>query len=85
MIIIPFRELAPETLDALLQEIVTRDGTDYGDIEVAVAQKVGQVKQLLQSGVACLCYDEASESCNVLAATEVKRLMAESDGGNLFS
>ncbi len=79
MQIIPFSEIAPDTLSALLEELVTRDGTDYGEIEVSVEQKVERVLQQLRSGEACLCYDDATESCNVLAVDEAKRLMVESN------
>lgn len=74
MVIIPFNELAPDTLHALLEELVTRDGTDYGELELSVPQKVAQVLGSLRSGEACLCYDEVSESCNLLPAVEAKRL-----------
>ncbi|MVD31212.1 YheU family protein, partial [Vibrio cholerae] len=29
--IIPWQEIAPETLDNLIREFVLREGTDYGD------------------------------------------------------
>ena len=69
--------MAPDTLSALLAELVTRDGTDYGETEASVEQKVEQVLQQLRSGEACLCYDDATESCNVLSAAEAKSLMVE--------
>jgi len=76
MLIIPFNEIALETLSTLLEELVTRDGTDYGEIEASVEHKVESVIQQLRSGDACLCYDDASETCNVLPVEEAKRLMA---------
>ena len=75
MLIIPINDMAAETLSTLLEELVTRDGTDYGEIEASVEQKVEQVLQQLRSGEACLCYDDETESCNVLSADEAKRLM----------
>ncbi len=29
--IVPWQELEPDTLDNLIQEFVSRDGTDYGE------------------------------------------------------
>ena len=62
--------MAQETLSKLLEEIVSRDGTDYGDMEVSVEQKVEQVMQQLHSGKASLCYDQETESCNLLPTDE---------------
>lgn len=31
---IPYHELSPEALHGVVEEFVTRDGTDYGEIEV---------------------------------------------------
>ena len=43
---IPYEKLEPETLQALIEEFVSRDGTDYGRTEVPFEQKVAQVKRL---------------------------------------
>ena len=33
---IPYDQLNPETLHGVIEEFVTRDGTDYGEIEVSL-------------------------------------------------
>ena len=63
---IPLDALEPDTLEALLGEIVTRDGTDYGDVETPTATRVAQLRRELESGRAVLVFDEESESCSVL-------------------
>ena len=75
MIILSYCDIAPETLNKLLEEIVSRDGTDYGDSEVSIEQKINQVILKLKSGEACLCYDEQTESCNVLSTIEAQKLL----------
>ncbi|MCP4276919.1 MAG: YheU family protein, partial [Gammaproteobacteria bacterium] len=47
--IISHTDIAPDTLYALIEEFVTRDGTDYGDIETSTATKVQQVMNQLES------------------------------------
>ena len=42
--IIPISTLQNELLDSLLEEIVTRDGTDYGVVELTTEQKVERAK-----------------------------------------
>lgn len=74
MLIIPFADMDKDTLHILLEELVTRDGTDYGITEMSTGQKVDQVLRQLAIGSVCLCYDQETESCNILPAAEAKRL-----------
>jgi len=46
--IIPWQDIAPETLENLIKEFVLREGTDYGDVEISLQSKIDQVKQQLQ-------------------------------------
>ncbi|MCF7981708.1 MAG: YheU family protein [Pseudomonadales bacterium] len=62
---IPFQALNPDTLNNLIQELVTRDGTDYGESEISLAEKVEQVKLKLMSGEALILYDEQLETCEI--------------------
>ena len=62
---IPYQALSPDTLNNLIQELVTRDGTDYGDTEVSLEEKVMQVKLKLASGESVIRYDEKLETCDI--------------------
>ncbi len=59
---IPHTQLAPATLRAVVQEFVTRDGTDHSGIE----QRIERVIQQLERGQAQLHYDADSQSCNIV-------------------
>ncbi len=63
---IPHDELAPETLEAVLREVVTRDGTDYGAREATIDEKVDQARRALRRGLAVLTWDEETRTCNLL-------------------
>ena len=65
--IIPPHELHPDTLNALIEEFVTRDGTDYGDEEVSLSEKVSSVKLRLSSGDAVILFSESTGQCNIVA------------------
>jgi hypothetical protein len=65
---IPISELAPETLQALVESFVLREGTDYGVQEVPLATKVGQVIRQLQRGEARIVFDAATESVDIRVA-----------------
>jgi uncharacterized protein YheU (UPF0270 family) len=62
---IPLTELPPETLQALVESFVLREGTDYGAQEVPLATKVGQVIKQLQRGEARIVFDPATESVDI--------------------
>ncbi|EGR4189746.1 TPA: YheU family protein [Vibrio cholerae] len=63
--IIPWQEIAPDTLDNLIREFVLREGTDYGDIEVSLEEKIAQVRTQLQSGQAVIVYSELHETVDI--------------------
>ena len=63
---IPYEQLSPEALHGVIEEFVTRDGTDYGEVEVPLGAKIAQVMAQLKSGKAVIVFDQETESCTVL-------------------
>ena len=59
---IPHQELSPDTLNGLIEEFVTRNGTDVTE----AARSIEQVRKLLEQGKAVITFDEDAESCNIL-------------------
>lgn len=64
--IIPRQDLAPETLDNLIESFVLREGTDYGEQERSLEQKVSDVKRQLKSGDVVLVWSELHETVNIM-------------------
>ncbi len=64
-LVIPFKELSPEALQGVLEEYVSREGTDYGHVTVSLAQKVAAVRRLLETGHAVIVFDPDTQSCNI--------------------
>jgi uncharacterized protein YheU (UPF0270 family) len=62
---IPWQELNPETLRSLIEEFITREGTDYGVQEVSLETKVKQVHRQLELGKIKLVFDAETESCDL--------------------
>lgn len=75
--LIPWRDLAADTLDALIESFVLREGTDYGDAEVPLAVKVAQVRQLVQRGEVLIVYSELHESVDLLSKQQWRQRQAE--------
>lgn len=64
--IIPINAVSPEVLEKIIEEFVLREGTEYGAHDVAMTDKIAQVKQQLQAGTALLVYSELHESVNIV-------------------
>ncbi len=63
---IPKDRLEPETLRRLIEEYVSREGTDYGEREYSFDQKIAHVEEQLDRGVAIIVFDPELESCNII-------------------
>jgi uncharacterized protein YheU (UPF0270 family) len=76
-IIIPHRELSAEALAGVIEEYVTRDGTEFGE----VTGKSEAVVRLLDRGELVLVYDPGSESCNIITPDQSSSVRNEPKGG----
>ena len=65
--IIPHQQLSPSALRGLVEEFVTRDGTDYGLQEISLEQKVRSVLRQLDKGKVVIVFDPANESCHIVS------------------
>ncbi len=66
-------DLSPEALRRLVEEFVTRDGTDYGTVERGVEEKIAQVLAQLRSGEARLVFDPETETANIAPARDLRQ------------
>lgn len=67
--LIPHRQLAPNTLRAIVQEFVTRDGTDHTEVE----KRITMVLQQLADGHAELQFDSEEQSCQIVPCRHDQR------------
>ena len=68
--IIPSEELKEDTLLALVESFILREGTDYGDDEVSLEQKSSQIIQQIKTGKILIVYSELHESCDLIPASK---------------
>jgi uncharacterized protein YheU (UPF0270 family) len=64
-------QLSADALRGLIQEFVTRDGTDYGAVEQSVETKIAQVEAQLASGEARIVFDPDSETANIVLTRDL--------------
>ena len=65
---IPYDQLSSEALQGVIEEFVTRDGTDYGEVEISLKTKIAQVRAQLKSGKAVIVFDQETETCTILGS-----------------
>ena len=63
---IDYRTLSAEALRGLIEEFITRQGTDYGAREVTLDDKVQDVERQLKSGDARVVFDTVDECANIV-------------------
>lgn len=71
---VPVERLEPATLQALLEEYASRDGTDYGETETPLAHRVQQLSGQLAQGLLVLVYDAEQSLWDLLDAREARKL-----------
>lgn len=62
---IPWDRLPPATLRALIEEYVSREGTDYGARERTFESKVEEIHSLLRDRKIKVVFDPETESCDL--------------------
>ncbi|WP_165679278.1 YheU family protein, partial [Metapseudomonas otitidis] len=76
--LIPHHLLEPETLTRLIEDFVTRDGTDNGD-ETPLDTRVARVRKALEKKQAVILFDPDSQQCQLMLRSEVPRELLVED------
>ena len=73
MLVIPHKQLSTEALAGLIQEFVTRDGTDSGYTKGSLDENVAMVRRQLDRGQAVIVFDERTKTCHIMPADAIPR------------
>jgi uncharacterized protein len=76
-IIIPYDRLSQTALQGLIEEFVTRDGTDTGYTDGSSEKSVEMVMRQLKRGDVFIAYDEATETVNIVPRDYAKSILHE--------
>jgi uncharacterized protein len=63
---VPWTEVSTDALRGLVEAFVLREGTDYGEHEYSLEQKVAHVMRQLERGEAQVMFDPQSESVTIV-------------------
>lgn len=71
VLVVPWDSLEPETLISLVEEFVTREGTEYGEFDVGLQPKVNRVVAGVREGEFLIVYDRDSQTCNIITKQQM--------------
>ena len=63
---VDYKLLSVEALRGLVEEFITREGTEYGHREYSLDNKVRQVERQLASGEVKIVFDSVEERANLV-------------------
>ena len=63
---IPWQALSDEALSGVIEEFVTREGTEYGAEEISLEEKCLEVRAQLASGEAIITFDDEQLTCSII-------------------
>jgi uncharacterized protein len=70
-IVIPHTELSAEALRGVVESFVLREGTDYGEREISLEQKVAQVLRQLERGEARIIFNAELETVDIVVSRPI--------------
>ncbi len=70
---IPPERLEPETLQAVIEEFILREGAEHGAEDTPLPVKVEQVRKQLAKGTAVLVYHLEEETVRIVPAHALPR------------
>ena len=77
LVVIPYTELSADALRGVLESFVLREGTDYGEREFSLDEKVAHVLRQLERGEAQVIFDTALETVDIVVCKPDPRRTGE--------
>jgi uncharacterized protein YheU (UPF0270 family) len=71
-VVVPHTELAADVLHAVVESYVLREGTDYGEKEYSLDDKVAHVVNQLKRGDAQIVFDPETETVSIVRSASRK-------------
>ena len=68
---VPHTELSPEALRGVIESFVLREGTEYGEREFTLEEKLAHVMHQLERGEAQIMFDPVSSSVGIVVTPKL--------------
>ena len=74
LVVIPYEQLSATALEGILEEFITREGTNYGIYEYTVKEQLAKAKLMLEQGKVSIVFDAFSERCHIIDERQLAEL-----------
>lgn len=71
-VVVPWKDLSTDALHGVIDEYVTREGTEYGAQDVPLEAKRAQVRRQLEAGEVVVLFDAKTSTTNIVTADQVR-------------
>lgn len=68
---VPYTQLSAEALQGVVESFVLREGTEYGERDFTLAEKLSHVMLQLQRGEAQIMFDPQSQSIDIVVTPKL--------------
>ena len=68
---VPHGDIPAATLRAIVEDFCTREGTEYGESEMTLAEKVALLLRQLEDGDAHILFEATSETLRIVTGAEL--------------
>lgn len=72
---VPPQRVPGDSLQGLLEEYASRDGTDYGAREFTLQEKVSQLRAQLEGGELCIIYEIDSQQWDLVSKEQAASIL----------
>jgi uncharacterized protein YheU (UPF0270 family) len=79
-VVIPFDSLKPQTLRAVIEEFITRNGAVHGHVDTPLERQVEAVQRQLASGKAMIVFDDETGNCSIFLTKDWRKATPEQRG-----
>ena len=73
---VPISDISSEALTGLLEEYVSRDGTDYGEVEVTIDEKTKVLRKQLEEGELSILFDPETQELDIVMREQMEKFGA---------
>ena len=73
---VPISDISAEALTGLLEEYVSRDGADYGEVEVTIDEKTKVLRRQLEEGELSILFDPETQELDIVMREQMEKFGA---------
>ena len=74
LVVIPYEQISATALEGILEEFITREGTNYGFYEYTVKEQLAKAKLMLEQGKVSIVFDAVLERCHIIDERQLAEL-----------